>query len=164
MCLCICVLCTCRCGHAASSVGSSSSGSNSAPVGLDDGGNVLNIFTENCRGKNRKVSQFNNLMKIQRHSSQHQGFMIPSFTDTDINYRFKQCIWLYKIYKHVKMESLDNNKRCQIPSKSGIQRLRKRQKKWSIWLHLFNMQSVIYLISISVEFTRLIKANERKSK
>lgn len=39
---------TCRCGHAASSVGSSSSGSNSAPVGLDDGGNVLNIFIANC--------------------------------------------------------------------------------------------------------------------
>lgn len=38
---------TCRWGHAASSVGSSSSGSNSAPVGLDDGGNVLNIFTAN---------------------------------------------------------------------------------------------------------------------
>lgn len=41
---------TCRCGHAASSVGSSSSGSNSAPVGLDDGGSVLNIFIANCKG------------------------------------------------------------------------------------------------------------------
>ena len=38
---------TCRCGHAASNVGSSSSGSNSAPVGLDEGGNVLNMFPEN---------------------------------------------------------------------------------------------------------------------
>lgn len=38
---------TCRWGHAASKVGSSSSGSNSAPVGLEDGGNVRNIFTAN---------------------------------------------------------------------------------------------------------------------
>lgn len=38
---------TCRCGQAASNVGSSSSGSNSAPVGLDDGGNVLNMLTAN---------------------------------------------------------------------------------------------------------------------
>lgn len=40
---------TWRCGHAASSVGSSSSGSNSAPVGLEDGGNVLNMFTANWK-------------------------------------------------------------------------------------------------------------------
>lgn len=40
---------TWRCGQAASSVGSSSSGSNSAPVGLDDGGNVLNMFTANWK-------------------------------------------------------------------------------------------------------------------
>lgn len=39
---------TCRWGHAASRVGSSSSGSNSAPVGLDEGGRVLNMFTANC--------------------------------------------------------------------------------------------------------------------
>lgn len=38
---------TCRWGHAASKVGSSSSGSNSAPVGLEDGGNVRNILTAN---------------------------------------------------------------------------------------------------------------------
>jgi len=38
---------TCRCGHAASNVGSSSSGSNSAPLGFDDGGNARNRFTEN---------------------------------------------------------------------------------------------------------------------
>lgn len=38
---------TCRWGHAASSVGSSSSGSNSAPVGLEDGGRVRNKFIEN---------------------------------------------------------------------------------------------------------------------
>lgn len=38
---------TCRWGQAASSVGSSSSGSNSAPVGLEEGGRVLNRFTEN---------------------------------------------------------------------------------------------------------------------
>lgn len=46
---------TCRCGHAASSVGSSSSGSNSAPVGLDDGGNVLNIFTANWRRREKRT-------------------------------------------------------------------------------------------------------------
>ena len=39
---------TCRCGHAASSVGSSSSGSNSIPLGFDDGGRLRNRFTENC--------------------------------------------------------------------------------------------------------------------
>lgn len=44
---------TCRCGHAASSVGSSSSGSNSAPVGLDDGGSVLNIFIANWKEKEK---------------------------------------------------------------------------------------------------------------
>lgn len=38
---------TCRCGHAASRVGSSSSGSNSAPVGFDEGGSVRKRFTEN---------------------------------------------------------------------------------------------------------------------
>lgn len=46
---------TWRCGHAASSVGSSSSGSNSAPVGFDDGGKVLNILTANWRQKNAHV-------------------------------------------------------------------------------------------------------------
>lgn len=46
----IILMLTWRCGQAASSVGSSSSGSNSAPVGLDDGGNVLNMFTANCKG------------------------------------------------------------------------------------------------------------------
>lgn len=37
-----------RCGQAASNVGSSSSGSNSAPFGFDDGGNVRNKFIANC--------------------------------------------------------------------------------------------------------------------
>ncbi|TNN37670.1 hypothetical protein EYF80_052172 [Liparis tanakae] len=41
------------CGQAASSVGSSSSGSNSAPVGLDEGGNVLNMFTANWKRRER---------------------------------------------------------------------------------------------------------------
>lgn len=38
---------TWRCGQAASRVGSSSSGSNSAPVGFDEGGSVRKRFTEN---------------------------------------------------------------------------------------------------------------------
>lgn len=38
---------TCKCGQAASKVGSSSSGSNSAPLGFDEGGNVLNRFPAN---------------------------------------------------------------------------------------------------------------------
>lgn len=38
---------TWRCGQAASKVGSSSSGSNSAPVGFDEGGSVRKRFTEN---------------------------------------------------------------------------------------------------------------------
>ena len=38
---------TCKCGQEASSAGSSSSGSNSAPLGFDEGGNVLNKFTLN---------------------------------------------------------------------------------------------------------------------
>lgn len=46
---------TWRCGHAASSVGSSSSGSNSAPVGFDDGGKVLNILTANWRQRNTRL-------------------------------------------------------------------------------------------------------------
>ena len=49
---------TWRCGHAASSVGSSSSGSNSAPVGLDDGGNVLNIFTANWKKRNDNLNVY----------------------------------------------------------------------------------------------------------
>ena len=40
---------SCRCGQAASNVGSSSSGSNSAPVGLVDGGNVRKRFTANYK-------------------------------------------------------------------------------------------------------------------
>ena len=40
---------TCRCGHAASNVGSSSSGSNSAPLGFEDGGNARKRFTENYK-------------------------------------------------------------------------------------------------------------------
>ena len=45
-----CIL-TCIWGHDASNVGSSSSGSNSAPAGLDDGGNDRNVFTANCSAK-----------------------------------------------------------------------------------------------------------------
>lgn len=39
---------TWRCGHAASRVGSSSSGSNSAPLGFEDGGRVRKRLTANC--------------------------------------------------------------------------------------------------------------------
>ena len=42
---------TCRCGQAASNVGSSSSGSNSAPLGLDEGGKVRNKFIQNWNTK-----------------------------------------------------------------------------------------------------------------
>lgn len=49
---------TWRCGHAASSVGSSSSGSNSAPVGFDDGGKVLNIFTANWRQRKALILRY----------------------------------------------------------------------------------------------------------
>lgn len=79
-------------------MGSSSSGSNSAPVGLDDGGNVLNIFTANW-GQG-KVGQLNNPMKI-------------STSDTDINYIFNQVILNYKIRKNIAMNSLDNHRKSQ---------------------------------------------------
>ena len=42
---------TCRWGQAASKLGSSSSGSNSAPLGFDGGGRVLNVFTANYQTK-----------------------------------------------------------------------------------------------------------------
>ena len=35
-------------GQDASSVGSSSSGSNSAPAGFEEGGSALNVLTANC--------------------------------------------------------------------------------------------------------------------
>ena len=47
---------TCKCGHAASKVGSSSSGSNSAPLGFDDGGNVRNKFTAYCKKDSSSLS------------------------------------------------------------------------------------------------------------
>lgn len=48
------VFLTCKWGQAASNVGSSSSGSNSAPEGFEDGGNVRKRLIENCewRGRN----------------------------------------------------------------------------------------------------------------
>lgn len=42
---------TCKCGHATSKVGSSSSGSNSAPLGLDEGGRARKRFTANWKWK-----------------------------------------------------------------------------------------------------------------
>ena len=48
---------TCKWGHAASNVGSSSSGSNSAPLGLDDGGNVLNKLPPNWK-KNQECQDW----------------------------------------------------------------------------------------------------------
>lgn len=38
-------------GHDASKVGSSSSGSNSAPAGFEDGGRARNVLTANCKNK-----------------------------------------------------------------------------------------------------------------
>lgn len=46
----------CKCGQEASNVGSSSSGSNSAPFGFDDGGSVRNRLIENW---NKKAIIFN---------------------------------------------------------------------------------------------------------
>lgn len=60
---------TCRWGHAASKVGSSSSGSNSAPIGLDGGGRVRNRFTVNYRRKWKRCERIINLsysVKLQR--------------------------------------------------------------------------------------------------
>lgn len=55
---------TCRWGHAASSVGSSSSGSNSAPLGFEEGGKVRNRLQAYCKNKNnlkRKLSLANGI-------------------------------------------------------------------------------------------------------
>jgi len=68
---------TCKWGHAASSVGSSSSGSYSAPAGFADGGNERNIFTANY--KNEKLYKGNYHLLIFTSFISNEIFLIQRF-------------------------------------------------------------------------------------